>query len=348
MKRFYTLISCAIFGFFIGCILYLLPNSTIGHTCAPTIYDTGMNEDITTSTKDTKYKINPYTGEPLQNFDENTIPFLCIIDNSRNARPQSGLSEADIVYESTIEYGIPKFLALFYKNSPIKIGPIVNAYHCFVDISKEYEIPFAHCGGSEDVLSTISSDTSIHNINELSQGQYFWRDTSRMSPNNLYTSSSKLKNYLKSTYSPITPNCALTFNNLTWLDNSLEKVTELNLNLSSYYNTSYKFINGVYEKYMDGILATDLNDNTPLSFNNIVIQITNISSNLSNESSTINLIGSGEGLIFSNGKVQKMHWIKSNESSPTILTNSNGEILSLNPGKTIWHLADITTKISYK
>lgn len=348
MKRFFTLISCAIFGFFIGCILYLLPNSTIGHVCAPTIYDVNDNEEIATSTKDTGYTLSPYTGEPLTNSEANNIPFLCAIDNSRNARAQSGLSEADIVYESTIEYGVPKFLALFYKNSPMKIGPIINIYPCFIDISKEYTLPFAHCGGNDEALATIASDASIHSINEFSQEQYFWRDTSRSAPTNLYTSAAKVRSFLTSSNFSYSKNCALTFNKLVWSDDSLEKANELTLDLSSYYSTSYKFVNGVYEKYLDSILATDLNDNTPLSFTNIVIQITNIKSNTNSVNSGIDLTGSGEGLVFSNGKVQKMHWIKSNESSPTILTNLNGEILSLSPGNTIWHIADISSKISYK
>lgn len=348
MKRLYTLLSCAIFGFFIGCIIYLLPNSTIGHVCAPTIYDVINSQDVATSTKDNKYIMNPYTGEPLPSNTENKTPYLCVIDNSRNSRPQSGLSQADIVYDCTVEYGMPKFLALFYKNSPMKIGPIINAYPCFIDISKEYNIPFAHCGGSEEALATIAKDTTVNSINEISKGQYFWRDSSRRSPDNLYTSSTRIKSYLKDYNISSTSDCALTFNSLTWFDESLENATQLNFTLSSYYDTSYKFINGVYEKYMDGILATDLNDNTPLSFTNVVVQLTNIKSNSTNTKSNVNLIGSGEGLVFSNGKVEKMHWIKSNESSPTILTNSNGEILPLSPGNTIWHVADISTTISYK
>lgn len=348
MKRFCTLISCAIFGFFIGCILYLLPNAQIGHVCAPTIYDINTENDITTSTKDSVYTISPYTGEPLLNKSNNLIPFLCVIDNSRNSRPQSGLSEADILYEHTLEDGIPKFLALYYKNSPIKIGPIINTDNCFIGISQEYELPFAHNSESADVLATISNDVLSHDINKLSQAEYFWKDNSRISTDNFYTSSTNIKNFIKSSNVFIKPNCSLTFDKATWLDSYLENATELSFNLSENYQTSYRFINGTYEKYMDGILANDLNDNTPLTFTNIILQVTNINKTFNSRQLKSELIGSGEGLIFSNGKVQKMHWIKSNESSPTILTNLNGELLPLTPGNTIWHIADVSSKICYK
>lgn len=68
--------------------------------------------------------LSPYTGNILESDSIDNIPFMCIIENSRAARPQSGLSEADIVYETMAEAGIPRFLAVFYENSPEVIGPV--------------------------------------------------------------------------------------------------------------------------------------------------------------------------------------------------------------------------------
>lgn len=111
--------------------------------------------------------LSPYTGNILESDSIDNIPFMCIIENSRAARPQSGLSEADIVYETMAEAGIPRFLAVFYENSPEVIGPVRSVRPYFLDISKEHDLPFAHCGGSAEALATISSDESLNSINEI-------------------------------------------------------------------------------------------------------------------------------------------------------------------------------------
>ncbi|MFQ6847416.1 MAG: DUF3048 domain-containing protein, partial [Clostridium perfringens] len=87
--------------------------------------------------------LSPYTGKILESDSIDNIPFMCIIENSRAARPQSGLSEADIVYETMAEAGIPRFLAVFYENSPEVIGPVRSVRPYFLDISKEHDLPFA-------------------------------------------------------------------------------------------------------------------------------------------------------------------------------------------------------------
>ena len=60
--------------------------------------------------------ISAYTGLELSKESFDNIPFLVIVENSKAARPQSGLSEADIVYETMAEGGIPRFMALFHSN----------------------------------------------------------------------------------------------------------------------------------------------------------------------------------------------------------------------------------------
>jgi hypothetical protein len=93
-----------------------------------------------------KKYFSPYTGEEVNKEILDNIAVLAIVENSINARPQSGLNAADIVYETLAEGGIPRFIALFQKNKAEKVGPIRSARSYFLDISKEYNLPFAHCG----------------------------------------------------------------------------------------------------------------------------------------------------------------------------------------------------------
>ncbi len=56
-----------------------------------------------------------------------------MIENSGEARPQSGLLEADVVFEAIAEGGVTRFLALYQAGAPQAIGPIRSARPYYVD-----------------------------------------------------------------------------------------------------------------------------------------------------------------------------------------------------------------------
>ena len=58
------------------------------------------------------------------------------INNHPQARPQSGIAQADVVYEMLAEGNVTRFLALFQSEIPDKIGPIRSARDYFIDIAK--------------------------------------------------------------------------------------------------------------------------------------------------------------------------------------------------------------------
>ncbi|MGI6343567.1 MAG: DUF3048 domain-containing protein [Bacillota bacterium] len=80
---------------------------------------------------------------------------LAMIDNHPNANPQSGLLDADIVYEMMAEGGITRYLAVFYSKKPELIGPIRSARYYFVQTAKAYNAPYAHVGGHDTAFRMI-------------------------------------------------------------------------------------------------------------------------------------------------------------------------------------------------
>ncbi|MGL4655076.1 MAG: DUF3048 domain-containing protein [Sarcina sp.] len=300
------------------------------------------NEIIET---DEKGSISPYTGLILNKDSSVQDSFLAIIENSRQARPQSGLSKADFVYEVMVEGGITRFMALFNSNYAEKIGPIRSARYYFLDIAKEFDLPFAHCGGSYDALETIAASNTLKSINEMQNTSYFARDNSRVAPHNLYTSTEDVEKYLdKNTFSEATPR-KLTFNDDFWSNEKLENCQGLNLNLSHYYSTSYEYSETGYIKSMDGTECIDAATNEPLIFDNIVIQLTEIKNRVNEEYIDIELLGSGEAIVISNGQYVKGTWNKTDSQTPTVIKNANGEIIPLSTGNTIWHIADTKNQV---
>ena len=117
-----------------------------------------------------------------------------IIDNLPQARPQSGLSHASMVFEAPAEGGITRFLALFWQAPASQIGPIRSTRIYFDQLAQGYQIPLAHAGGNVDALKAIGP-LHIENLDQIYTpgiSQDFWRTTTRQAPHNLYTSTGKL------------------------------------------------------------------------------------------------------------------------------------------------------------
>lgn len=306
------------------------------------------NEDaLNTSNSMDNTTLSFYTGENVNESTNSNIPFMVMIENSVSSRPQSGLGSADVIYETSAEGGIPRFMALFHKDSSNTIGPVRSVRPYFLDLALENNLPFAHCGGSADALTSISQDDSIMSINEISNGEYFWRDKKRESPHNLYTSSSKLLDSITDKNFLSVPKPFAEFNKDYYSNESLNSVSNLMLNLNKNYDTSYVYEDNVYKKSMDGIIALDAETNKQLSFSNVVIQKTTISLQDDNLHLDIDLIGEGEGYIFSNGKYVNVIWKKETANSKTTFYDINGDVVPLSPGKTIWHILNNDSEITF-
>ncbi|OPJ61284.1 DUF3048 domain-containing protein [Clostridium oryzae] len=300
--------------------------------------------------KDTKKKApiyrSVYTGLKISKKQYKNIPFMAVIENSRAARPQAGLSKADIVFETMAEGGVPRFMALFYSNSPKVIGPVRSARPYFLTLSVEFNLPFAHCGGSSEALNRIKTDSTIMSMNQYAYGNYYWRDPSRYAPHNLYTSAAKLRKLIRVKNYVHKPKSSLKFSTTYWNSNKTN-IKNINMRFNSYYSTSYKYKNGLYYKYMDGIASMDKLYNKPLAFKNIIIQITDISTRKDTRLN-IKQTGNGKGYVLSQGKLIKINWKKSSEKSPTIITDKNGSVIKLSRGNTWWHILDSSCKLSFK
>jgi hypothetical protein len=118
---------------------------------------------------------------------------MVMIENSAAARPHSGISEADVVYEVAMEkYSTTRFLAIFSSVLPKKVGPVRSARIPFVKLAQQWMLPYAHYGaaksGEGDAYSIIKSlrwpirFDGVAGLND----NWFARDSKRKSPHNAY------------------------------------------------------------------------------------------------------------------------------------------------------------------
>ena len=129
--------------------------------------------------------------------EENDFPLAVVIENHTEARPQAGLSKANLVIEAEVEGGITRFLAFFTDNEkPDRIGPIRSARPYFVDWARGLSSLYVHVGGSPEALAKIIKE-NVLNLNEFYNEKYFWRDHVNDAPHNVFTSGEKLNKYLE-------------------------------------------------------------------------------------------------------------------------------------------------------
>lgn len=290
---------------------------------------------------------SPFTHEVVSKEASEAPEYFAIIENSKDARPQSGLIKADVIYETLAEGGIPRFIALYQKNNCSKIGPIRSARAYFIDIAKDFNLSFAHCGGSEEALNRIKSEKLL-SINEIQNGSTFYRSTDRKAPHNLYTTSENIINFIKNKGFNSKSNIGFSFNDSYYENTSLSACTTATIKTGPYYKTSYEFKNGYYEKSMDGITATDKETGEVLKVKNIVIQLTDISLQKDNLHLSIRLTGEGDAYVISAGKLVKGKWYKDASKHGTILKDLNGIEIPLSSGNTIWHIIDKNTAVDLK
>jgi hypothetical protein len=133
--------------------------------------------------------LSPFTGEPVRSLNR----VLAVkIDNIGYARPQTGLTHADIVYVLPVEGGLSRFLAVFSSDYPRVIGPVRSAREDDLELLRQFGRPaFAYSGATATLLPYIHRTARIVDLYDgIASGYY--RDTGRIAPYNLYARTRQL------------------------------------------------------------------------------------------------------------------------------------------------------------
>jgi hypothetical protein len=262
--------------------------------------------------------------------------FAVMIDNHSAARPQAGISEAALVYETIAEDPITRFLALFYLNeAPEKIGPIRSARPFYIEWVKQYNVPYAHVGGSPDAMDILAK-TYPFNLDEISNGQYFYRDESLDAPHNTFTTPEKLKSaFEKKQWEIQTPETVWKFSENPVITDQIS-ANSIKINYGGTNSTvewRYDAEAKDYVRYQAGIVHKDANGGEIRAKNVIV---------MSTESRIVDdygrrdtdTIGSGSVKVLYLGAVITGGWKRESLEKTTRFYHDNEEEIVLVPGTT--------------
>jgi len=310
---------------------------------------------------------------------EKRRPLGIMVENHTEARPQSGLSFADVVYEVVAEGGITRFLAIYYCQDAAPVGPVRSARIYFIKLLQEYgQYPlYAHVGGANtpgpaDALGEIVKLgwVSYNDLNQFSVPfPYFWRDYERL-PNRatehtVYTSTIKLWQYAKDKrkLTNVDENGVLWNKNFTpWLFKDDEKAGnrgDINKVSFVFWNSFasdfkvdwiYNKEKNSYERNNGGKPHVDKNTGKVLTAKNVIIVFAKESpanDGYPGGHLLYKLIGSGNGLLFQDGKSLKISWQKYDEESRMKFYDEYGKEVNLVRGPIWIEILPLGNEVSY-
>lgn len=271
-----------------------------------------------------------------------------MIENSREARPQSGLSQAGVVFEAIAEGGITRFLTLFQDQSPSSVGPVRSVRPYYLQWDLGFDAPLAHVGGSPEALQDIK-DWDVKNLDQFANAGAYERVKNRPSPHNVYTSLDKL-NQLEAKKG-FTSSAFTGFPRKKDASSAQTTARSIDLNVSSaLYNVHYDYdsSSNSYKRSEGGNPHIDANSNTQITPKVVIAIIIPYNLESDHKHSQYGIIGNGQAYVFQDGTVTVATWSKLSASGQIMFSDANGQPINLNAGQTWITALSATNKVVYK
>lgn len=317
---------------------------------------------------------------------EKKRPLAVMIENTPDARPQSGVAYADVVFEAIAEGGVTRFMGMFYcgvQVSDTTLAPIRSARSYFIDWASGFNLPlYVHVGGANlpgpaDALGQLSDYGWVgeNDLNQFSIGYpTFVRDYNRVpgkdiaTEHTMVTTTEKLWAVgEKRGWTNMSPDMTVgkkTVPGTDWKANFTgwtfeDKVSDRGDKTSIAYEfwTGYKdyavswqlnTTTGLYERTHGGEKHLNLEDQQPVAAANVVVLLTEEKGPIDEKKHMLyGTTGKGDALVFKNGNVIKATWNKKTRESELSFTDSKGKAIEMARGLTWISVVSDDTEVTY-
>lgn len=340
-----------------------------------------------------KYKVDPsvprseicplngvkYTKQEKDIYDKRR-PLAVMIENSEEARPQSGLSRADIIYEALAEGFITRMMGLFYCNTPLEnivFAPVRSARTYFVDWVSEYDALYNHVGGA----GRCPDDTVDPRAKALCQIQRFdIKDLDQFGIGfpDCYRNPDRLDHPVSTEHTMVcfSDNLYKIAEKREWTDVDEKGIrwdksfvpwkfkddadagsrgpgTAISLTFAKGYPAygvewAYDKEQNVYKRLNGGKPHLDLEVKEQLSSKNVVVQISKITGPVDEHAHILYAtIGTGKAIIFQDGKTIVGTWTKKSRLGRTVFFDGAGKEINFNRGPIWIEVLDSEQSLTY-
>lgn len=298
-----------------------------------------------------KTKPSPLTGVQIAPELADRPILAVVVENHKNARPQSGLGQAGVVYEALAEGGITRFLAFFLDERPANIGPVRSLRTYFVDWGLEFNAPVAHVGGNAEALDLVKP-TGMKDINQFANAGSFFRTRDRMAPHNAYTNSDLMDALLKKNGwdKPADFEVSPRKNDAP-SQTPLRPTIGINYSYTG-FQVEYRYdaTCNCYARFLAGAPHIDRNTGQQIKVKNVVVEYmptTYGRSRIGEQTTRMATPGSGKAIVFRDGDAVEGTWAKAQHRDRTKLTDAAGKEIPLNRGNTWYSIVPTDKTVSY-
>lgn len=271
-----------------------------------------VEEEVEVEEEESPYR---YVLTGLEADDEYVNRILAVMVNNANvARPQTGLIDADIVYEFLAEGAITRFLALYQSTIPEVVGPVRSARSYYIDTARDHGAIYIYHGAAD----FIEEDLRAGWVDNLNGAYYdndeflFKRESFRKAPHNSYV-------LLEHAYDVASRNNIETEREHEWVDfyeeDELSQITgeavsDVNVRYYDQQNVSYTYdpVSEKFERFADGEPSIDLVTEEQLSYDNVLIYETHHEVIDAQNRRFIDLESGGKGYLLQKGTIQEIEW----------------------------------------
>ena len=304
-----------------------------------------ISEEGASSTKPDEIYYSHLTGREVSKDKLNAAATCIMIENSPDARPQSSLDEAGVVYEAIAEGGITRFMAVFQEAKPQYIGPVRSLRMTYAEFAKPYQCSIAHVGGSPNALELVRGNSEYRDIDQFFNDDSYWRISSRWAPHNVYTSFNALdslnqgKGYNTSEFNGfkrVQPDSTH--------ETNPSPATNIHIEMSSgTYNPVYQYDaaannykrsfewDGPHEVISEAGIVTQLAPDVVIALETDAVMRSGSAEGYADYRTT----GEGTATIFQNGTVISAKWQRPDVNSELKFYDDSGTEIALNRGQ-VW------------
>jgi hypothetical protein len=291
-------------------------------------------------------------------------PMIVMLDDHWAARPQAGLSQADVVYQAVADGGVPRYMAVYQTQDPPLVGPIRSARPFFVAWAEEWQKPlYVHFGGSAYALDRLAADDKLYLRDadglELDGTRYMWRVDWRVAPHNAYSSGPELR-VLQQKLGATAPLTSplWTFGDATpeWLRPDGGTITipysynRVEHRYDRATNTYPRWVTGSPTR-KDSVPQIDSNNGRQIAPSVVVVMYVPTYLYPNSYRLDVRYLGQGKALVFQNGTLIEARWAKSREQAPTTFRYASGpqagQQIPLNRGQIFIHIVAPDTPVTW-
>lgn len=290
----------------------------------------------------------PLTGEMITKTQYQQLtqrrPLAIVVENHPDARPQSGLDQADLVYEMLVEGGITRFIGVYLTQEPEVVGPVRSLRKYFVDILAGLDDPLLmYIGGavSDNPEANALAQVQQYGMKSLSFGGSFWRVSDRVAPHNAYSSTKQLWQKAQELGWTGPPSV------VTWQFKDVERSVggvarpKIQVNWDGWgenlWSVTWEFVEEMneYKRLHQTTPHTDAVTGDQLTVRNVVVVYApQFLANDGTARIVYEVIGNGQAQVFRDGQVIDGRWSKPSRTDRFKFTDGNDEEVVFNRGKT--------------